>query len=162
MQVCLRILIVEVHLKGYLIDSAQRTISELDYEYTGRNGIAKIAGYGRSGFCMGWRWPEGDVLYVDDEGLLKPQEYFFKVNARPDGQPYGGNGFVTGADSIEDTDPPSLSIGDVLAQITWLTRDDYVAWVKARESDGAIVFHTADESRVVSTWGDILRQGDRA
>jgi len=30
-------------------------------------------------FTTGFFWPSGDILFVDDEGLFKPQKHFFRI-----------------------------------------------------------------------------------
>lgn len=43
-------------------------------------------------------FPDGDVLYVDEEGLLKDPKYFFDIGAH---QPFAGNGIIVGRE-IDD------------------------------------------------------------
>ena len=33
--------------------------------------------------CTGKMWADRDVLFVDDEGLFKPQQHFFRVAGNP-------------------------------------------------------------------------------
>ena len=41
--------------------------------------------------------PNGDALYVDDEGLLKPLQHFFAVRGMP--EPFAGRGLIVGTDN---------------------------------------------------------------
>lgn len=67
------------------------------------------------------RWENGDYCFVDDEGLLKPQEFFFMLEDCP--QPFAGNGLVVGP---EDENGELLDVGqsivEVSKQVTFLNR----------------------------------------
>lgn len=141
---------------GYLIDSAARTIREVEYDYSGPTGISTLAGFGRSGFCIGWRWDVGDVMYVDDEGLIKPAKSWFRMNRRPDGQPYAGNGFVTGRDSADSTEPPCMRPEDILAEITWLSDRQARAWLAARADQPAMTVTDGSGTKVVANWSSFV------
>lgn len=142
-------------MKGYLIDSAAREIREVEYDYAGPNGISALAGFGKSGFCIGWRWVCGDVMYVDDEGLIKPARHWFKMNRRPDGQPYAGNGFVTGRDSLDSTEPPSMQPDDILAEITWLSDKKAREWLAERADQAAVTITDASGTRTLANWSSL-------
>jgi hypothetical protein len=142
-------------MKGYLIDSAARKIRAVDYDYSGPRGISALAGFGRSGFCIGWRWVCGDVLYVDDEGLMKPAQHWFRMNRRPDGQPYAGNGFVTGPDTLDSTAPPSMTPADILAEITWLSDAKARKWLQDRANQPAVTMTSNAETSVIATWASL-------
>lgn len=105
-------------MQGYLINAADRTITPATYKYTGTATISQRIGC--DCFCIAWTWPNGDVCYVDDEGLFKPQTHFFTLRSRPDAQPLAGNGFVTGPDNDKATDPPRHSLVELEAEILWL------------------------------------------
>jgi hypothetical protein len=114
-------------MKGYLIDPESRTISETTYNYA---NISKIIDGDL--ICHGHSWPNGDVLFVDDNGLLKPQRHFFRVRTRLDGQPLPGKGLVVGPDNETDSDPPGQTIDDLRRTIEWVTREQFVAWANAQ------------------------------
>jgi hypothetical protein len=145
---------------GYLIDATKREVRRVDYDYAGPTSIARRMGVGDHAICIGFFWRNGDVCYVDDEGMLNPCEHFFRILDRPDSQPLAGNGFVTGSDNDDDTDPPTMSIEQVQAQIAWLTRADFQAWAAERENAPAVTIHDLDGSRVIETWGSIAKHGD--
>ena len=135
-------------MKGYLIDSAARKIREVEYDDTGSRSIRAIAGF--SCLAIGWEWVCGDVMYVDDEGLLKPTANWFRVKRRPDGQPYAGNGFVTGKDTADSTAAPSLRPEDILAELEWLTDRKARRWLSERASKPAAFINGAP----IATWAD--------
>jgi hypothetical protein len=117
----------DTNMQGYLIDPEAKTISAVEYNYS---NIAELIDCDL--FCHGHSWPNGDVLFVDDNGLLKPQRHFFRVRTRLDGQPLPGKGLVVGPDNATDSDPPGQSIDDLRRTIEWITREQFVAWAKAQ------------------------------
>ena len=67
----------------------------------------------------------GDVLYVDDEGLLKPSKNWFFYRHRKD-QPLAGNGMLVGrevdAPDYEGgytTDDPQTKLADLLKDVVF-------------------------------------------
>lgn len=99
-------------MKGYLIDSAARKIRAVTFD---RADISTLAGFGESGFFVGWQWVCGDLLLVGHEPT---SEDWFRVNRRQDGRPYAGNGLVIPSDLSPE---PALQIADVLAEISWVS-----------------------------------------
>jgi hypothetical protein len=78
--------------KVLFINATARTIEAKEIA-DGPAGIQKLLG-GYVEVAVSWR--NGDTLYVDEEGMLKPQAYFFGVpSLRPD-QPFAGNGVLVG------------------------------------------------------------------
>lgn len=75
--------------KAYLIDPKKRTISEVEY-----NSLTEmrelIGGY----IELAYMHTNGDVLYVDENGMNKPN-YRFQYSHRPDQDLYG-NGVIVG------------------------------------------------------------------
>jgi hypothetical protein len=145
------------------LNAASQTIQEVEYDYTGPEGISSLAGFGASGFCIGWTWKNGDVLFVDDEGLLKPYQYGFRMRARADGQPYPGNGFVTGRDSLHDdgTDPPLKSMADIAMEIEWLDRAAIVKWLKERAGTPFGTITSRDGSTPFGDWAEFLQEREQ-
>jgi hypothetical protein len=130
--------------KAWLIDSAARAVREVEF----REGAAindplslqsLIGGY----IETAWSWPNGDVLFVDEEGLLKPQRHFFRLTLRRDGLPFGGNGIVVGREVEDDsrvgyhTEPPAITREALCAIVQFLDRDQAEAWGKANASEPA-------------------------
>ena len=111
--------------RAIFIDSPRRTISEVEIDSL--DDMQKlIGGYIEVAFA----WPNGDTLYVDEEGLLKVQDYFFALpGERPD-QPFAGNGVIVGREEEGPefiggytTHPPVITIDELAAKIVWLTAD---------------------------------------
>ena len=99
-------------MKAIWIRSDERTITEVDY--AGLEDMKKLIG--------GWlelakAWPDGDVLYVDEEGKVKGRKTFFTVPGVHDF--LAGNGVVVGpeiGDSLE-TAPPRITVEQLLMQV---------------------------------------------
>lgn len=78
--------------KAYLIDSTRCIIREVTYD-TSDDMRKLIGGYLEVASSL----PNGDVLYVDEEGLLKSGQGHFLFELRPD-QVLAGNGLLVGAE----------------------------------------------------------------
>lgn len=82
-------------MKAWHIDSSAREVRAVEYADTA--DLRKLVG----GYIeAAYQWSNGDVLYVDEEGLLKRPEHFFRITLRSD-QPFAGNGVVVGKECID-------------------------------------------------------------
>lgn len=137
-------------MKAYLIDAAARTITPIEYTY------ASMREHLPGGICIGATFPNGDVLYVDDEGLLQPATKAFRIRKRRDGQPMMSNGILTGPDSPDprsnDTLPPGMTIEELADEIEWMTVADALTWFRRRAPGAAVTSGDA----VLATWGDFV------
>ena len=64
---------------------------------------------------VGLRFPNGDDLYVDEEGLLTTGHKVFKLN----GMPFVGCGLLTGCDDNGDTASTEMSLVDLQCYVSW-------------------------------------------
>jgi hypothetical protein len=88
-------------MRGILIDPWFKQVKEVECtgELDDMYGLmSNMFGPKVSVFCLGMTWPNGDTLYVDDEGLLKPGMRLFDIG-RADGQLLAGNGLILGSDA---------------------------------------------------------------
>ncbi len=69
-------------------------------------------------FCIGMNWPNGDCLYVDDEGLLKPGMRMFDIG-RVDGQPLAGNGLILGSDAEGNSIDAKIMLTELQTIVGW-------------------------------------------
>jgi Domain of unknown function (DUF3846) len=76
--------------KAYWIDSKSKTITEVEY-----NSLDDMHRYIGGHIEVAHAHPNGDVLYVDEEGLLKDPKNWFLYAYRSD-QPLAGNGLYVG------------------------------------------------------------------
>jgi hypothetical protein len=79
---------------GFLIDPAAQSITPWAYNGDYRTIRAALR-IGASPFTIVYL-PNRDCIFVDDEGLLKPLDWFFAVKGYP--QPIAGRGLVLGTD----------------------------------------------------------------
>jgi len=123
--------------KAILIDSAAREVREV--EVSGGLGEIQeaVGGYIEAAFYH----PKGDVLFIDEEGLLKAQAHFFRYAPRADPQPLGGNGIIIGAEKYDangefaGNDDVSVSVDEVRGLVQFLSREQADAWAKGNASE---------------------------
>lgn len=107
--------------KAILIDPKNQTVTdiEVDSENPEKTLHAIIGGW----LTIAFDWSNGDVLYVDDEGLLKDSNYFFRITDFPH-QPLAGRGVVVGREMDESSEsyPTTYTKEDILLRVMWLGR----------------------------------------
>lgn len=99
-----------------LIDAQKKEISQV--EYRSLEDLHKLLG----GYIeLAYAWPNGDVLYVDEEGLLKQPQRYFRISVRPD-QPLGGNGVLVGPEigDTSNTEPPTMTVEQLRKLVRFL------------------------------------------
>ena len=112
-------------MKAYQINAETRTITEVtlgkDYKE-----IYPLLGVGVDMFqCVDIN-EKGDTIYVDEEGLLKPQENFFVYKGY--NQPLAGNGVVLGTNAVGESTNPKVKIEEVIKNVTFLSRREASEW----------------------------------
>jgi hypothetical protein len=99
--------------KALLIDVHNRMITETTV--TDLEQIQKLL---HGHLEVAYQFDTGDVLYVDEEGLYKPNQQYFHLHQRPD-QALAGNGLLVGREA-----PPNWFPADVVLTIaelrTWI------------------------------------------
>jgi hypothetical protein len=148
-------------MKALLIDSAARDIREV--EYAGLADLQKFVG----GYIeIAFSWRTDDVLFVDEEGLFKPQRHFFRIAGRGD-QPLAGNGVVVGKERYDgegnylSTNDPRITVDELREQVTFRSRDQVDAWAKANASEPSASITTFDKdgepvTRVIGHYGELF------
>jgi hypothetical protein len=146
--------------KCYVIDAAAHCLRDATYANV-RDLQVLVGGY----ISGAWRSPHGDVLYVDDEGMLKPAVHFFLFAGRPD-QPLAGNGVLVGAERLDargdllGTDDPVMTLARLTTLVRFVDRAYVDAWGKANASEPAIALTTAGphgpERVVLHTYGSVV------
>lgn len=123
-----------------LIDVAARDIRAVEYDST--SGLQALVG----GFISIARsWPNGDTLYVDDEGLFKSKHGLFRISGLE--QPLAGNGVLVGAETYDDegeytgTAPPGIGIEQVRGMVRFLDHEQARAWGRGNASEPASAFY---------------------
>lgn len=79
-------------MPALLIDATARTIRAVEYRT-----LEDMQGFLGGSIQPAYQWPNGDTLYVDEEGLYKHTDWF-RISVRTD-QPLAGNGLLVGAET---------------------------------------------------------------
>lgn len=138
--------------KGFFVNAKARTIEPIEYNYSTMRSLLP------GGICIGIVFPNDDVLYVDDEALLKPAWVAFRIKRRHDGQPMMSNGILTGRDYGDTTMPPQFTAARLLAEIEWLDLDQALAWFRARVDQPAVTsIANGQPAETHAHWRDLLR-----
>lgn len=116
-------------MRAILIDAAQGTVQEIDT-------VGDLdALYGLIHCQMievAHEFPNGDVLYVDEEGLLKQPQRFFDIGAH---QPFAGNGVIIGCDGNGETVAAATPIDEIVGKVSFQHISDLIRqWETSRAS----------------------------
>jgi len=134
---------------GYHIDPENRTILPITYTATGRE-LNRILD--TDCVAAGERVGDRDMLYVDDNGYAKPCRHFFALAGCFQPVPHGA--ILVGPDHYDpETEEqtagdPTIGIDALRALVTWMTRDDFVTWIRRHARQPAV--QVGDE--VILTW----------
>lgn len=130
--------------KAILIDAKNREVREVDYVTT--NDINSFVG---TPFCIGAYFPNEDVMFVDDEGLLNDTQDFFEVTGGH--QPYAGNGLIVGKEILDEegdlikTADPTATVEWVRENVKFMTKTELANSIYAKYSEPSIgVFSIGD------------------
>jgi len=104
---------------GYLIRPKSRDIVPVLHDVSDYKEIYKLIECEGSPFTLVYI-DDHNVIFVDDEGLLKDQRYYFNVEGHP--FPIAGIGLVLGTDAEGETTSTSLTLPDLLAKVSFVER----------------------------------------
>lgn len=114
-------------LRAIIIDPFKKTITEVTLDNSegdaGYKAIKKAIG---DNWITSVRLSDKDILYVDDEGLLKgiKTQQFFEYQGYP--QSLAGMGCIVGCNDEGESTPCSLSIEQVQANVRWVNNPHYL------------------------------------
>ena len=113
-------------IKGYLINAKTKeiTVEEIDTVYPEANALI-----GCDWIECGWtNYETNDTLFVDEEGLLKEQQFFFEIKGvHRVHQPFAGNGFIAGCDiETGDSTDVKMTLDEVKALVTFNTIQEII------------------------------------
>jgi hypothetical protein len=148
--------------RAYLIDVAAREVRLVEYETT-EDLRALLGGY----LELACSLPNGDTLYVDDEGLRKAQSNFFLFELRTD-QPLAGNGLLVGPERIDDdgnylgAEHPRISLPRFSLMVRFVDRAWVESWGKGNASEPASRIGYVDHKgrvqvQTLTRWGQVVR-----
>jgi hypothetical protein len=144
--------------KVYIIEAEKKKVGEVEVDDAGIQSLMRK--WLPGGLTVAWVFQAtGDVIYVDDEGLLQPATVAFRIRSRPDDQPMMSHGIMTGPDSPmgDVTESVRMTVKQVTAQLEWLTVEEAMAWFYARRDRPSVTVQSGDEAPVViATWQGII------
>lgn len=107
-------------MRAYLINPEVKEITEVDYTGNYKNIYEHIQADMFEGIPVE---ATGDTIFVDEEGLLKPQEHFFKLSTYH--QPVAGRGLVLGLEPESgDSCEPKCTIEYLEENIAFMSLAD--------------------------------------
>lgn len=101
-------------MRAYLIDPEHFTIEEVDYNGDFHEIYRMI---GADCFDAATFNRNGDCVFVDDEGLLKPN-YFFLIDGYP--QLLAGKGLVLGVNREGESVSPTVTMEDLMQIVSFV------------------------------------------
>lgn len=115
-------------MKAYLIDPVAKTITEVEHEDNYKHIYTLLSGPNAAGAEVAVDLftvvnIEGDdAIFIDDEGLLKADQAFFKFADFH--QPLAGRGLVLGTNDEGDSTSPKCTIDWLRERISWMTAEE--------------------------------------
>lgn len=104
-------------MKAHLIDPANRTVTTVELPDS-KDRLTAIYRHLQCDTFDVAGLPNGDSVYVDDEGLLKPMQHFFAVRGMP--EPFAGRGLVMGTDSRGHSINPTISLTELTHHVKFI------------------------------------------
>ena len=101
-------------MKAILIDPKERTISEVDYDGDWRN-ISKLIDCDLFS-CV--YIPKDDSIYVDDEGLYRENQSFFKWSTYD--SPLAGKALILGTNDEGESIACTHTVEEVKQNVKWM------------------------------------------
>jgi len=111
-------------MKAIKLTADSMTVTEVDIPNTIEALWKEVGGY----IELALRFPNGDVLYVDEEGLLKEQEHFqfWPYQQRI----FAGNGVIVGSDDEGERQPCKSTVSEITKLGFFGDRDNAAFWAK--------------------------------
>lgn len=106
-------------MKGYKIDVVKKEVIEVELSSDYRD-IYKIVDC--EIFSCPLIYENGDSLFCDDEGLLKPMHGFFLLENYP--QPIAGNGLILGSNEEGESEDAKTDFETIKSQVKFMTAED--------------------------------------
>ncbi len=106
-------------MKAILINAYTRKISEVEVE-AGDNELDSIYGHIECQYIeTGMHLENGDVVFVDEEGMLKECNHFFYMLGAH--QPFAGSGLIMGTKAGGDSADCNIDIDEVKSRVKFLS-----------------------------------------
>jgi len=139
--------------RAIVIDAEKRELRYIEIP-DGSNSLPILRDIVDGWISVAYTWNDKDVLYVDDEGLMKGREHYFRLFDRTDGQPLAGNGVILGEEVIDEEGDfvnyldTRLTIEFLSSRVQFLTKQQAIAWFKGNASEPMITVTTIDADKI--------------
>ncbi len=140
-------------MKAYWINATDQTVTEVDS--TGLSDLQRMVG----GYIeIAKRWDSQDVLFADEDGLMKGGAAgWFRIAGKE--QPISGNGVVVGPEDDEgESGEPTFTLAALQAEVVFVTPEQVAAWARANSSEPAISFHFPGHDQIFARTGELFGQ----
>jgi hypothetical protein len=143
-------------MKAYWINTTAKKITAVEYE--GLTALQHMV----SGYIeLAKAWPTGDVMFVNEEGLLFQHDGRGWFRLAGIDRPFYGSGVVVGREvgDTDKTEPPRITLEELERDVEFLSDDQARAWAKANASDPAVMFIdlTTGESETMASVGELFQ-----
>ncbi len=117
-------------LKAILIDPLEMLVSEVFYGGEMEEIYELIEA---KPFTVAYFGTDGDGIFIDDEGLFRQGQRFFKFDGYP--QPLAGKGLILGSDESGESIAPTISLDEVRTSIRWVQPLTHQLWIDCDTGD---------------------------
>lgn len=130
-------------------------VNRQEVRHADADGLRDLQTFVGGYIATGSRLPGGHVLFVDDEGLFKPQRWFFRLGNIE--RPFAGSGVICGPEDREgNTLDCLLPISAVRRAVAFIPRAEIDAWVEATAEEPEITLASdTGPPEVIATRGDV-------
>lgn len=104
-------------MQAHLIDPANRTVTTVELPDS-KDRLTAIYRHLQCDTFDVATLSNGDALYVDDEGLLRPLQHFIAIRGMP--EPFAGRGLVMGTDSRGHSVNPAMSLSELIRHVKFI------------------------------------------
>jgi hypothetical protein len=112
-------------MRVIFIDAEKRTVEDrhIDVKTTREclDAYYALIGNGCDTIEIATYLEKDDVVFVDEEGLLKQNEHFFDIGAH---QPFAGNGVIVGPEVGEFATDVQISVEEVRRRVKFMSRTE--------------------------------------
>lgn len=143
--------------KALLIEPHTREIKEVEID-----GYKGMLPFLPGGITFGGDTACGDVLYVDEEALLRPITCAFRWKALDVEQPYVSRGLLVGRETRNPEKQETVtldvmtSIQELRERVEWMTVDQALQWFANNGNEPAVSLTNSFGTTVLATNRDFL------
>jgi len=114
-------------MRAILINPFEKKISEVEIQNTLEDLQVAVGDGEKVLITVACELPNGDVIYVDDEGLFKPNNAYFTVDGAH--QPFAGIGLVVGSTKTGNSTNARSSIAQITSMVSMLSRVQLIKYL---------------------------------